>query len=158
MSDPTPKFPTSPVTPKKEDVFLGLRSKYFIFLMEQKVPGLYEKLSNLRPGEIPNLSESEKNFFVELVMDKTLQGVCNLIVDITEKIWGARIVKWKQFSKDCPPENIATAFWWHFCSPSLTHENAENLVNFYLGNTKEQALKEILKWPEWEGRDNVRLV
>lgn len=158
MQDPTPKFTIIPETPKDvgdNDIYMGLRSRYYIDAMKN-VPGLYEKLSNIKQGEVPSLSESEKEFFVDMVM-RDAEGISSLIVDVAEKIWGASTVEWKQDSK-YRRENTAAALWWHFCSSNRERDRVSRLIDFYFGTIKEQAEKEITTWKEWEGRTNVKLL
>jgi hypothetical protein len=157
MLEPIPKFPTAPEVPKNidsDDIWMGLRSKQYINTMKQ-IPGLYEKLANLKQGEVPNLSESDKKFFIDLVMNDK-DGDSNLITDIANKIWGTHGIEWKQDGK-YRQENIAAALWWHFCSSNRELGRVTKLVDFYLGTTKEQAEKEISTWKDWEGRTNIKL-
>jgi hypothetical protein len=156
MSDPKPQFPNNPIIPKNEDIYMGLRSKYFIDAMRQKVPGLYEKLSSIKQGEVLNLSKPEKEFFIDLVMGST-EGASSLIIDIANKIWGTHGIEWMENGRR-RMENIAAALWWHFCSSNLSQDRVEKLVDFYLGTTKEQAEIEVSKWKDWEGRTNIKLV
>ncbi|MCC7432351.1 hypothetical protein IT412_02375 [Candidatus Peregrinibacteria bacterium] len=126
----------------RKSIYLGWLPKEFIDEMQQKVPGLYEKLSNLCEGDNPNLTETEKAFFVNLVTNR-YKEIGNIITGLAAKVWGAYSAYWTDpVSKTSRQENIAAAFWWDFCSSNLEISRVSNLVEFYLGTTKEEAEKQ----------------
>ncbi len=157
MIDDTMRGPVIPSGAKVE-VFLGhshIRTNEFILgIMEEKAPGLKEKLSGLKTGEPLNLSKDEKEFFLGLVMTG-VEGASNLIIQIAQDIWGVSSVEWVEEGKH-RQENIAAALWWHFCSSNLSRERIEKLVDFYLDTPKEQAEKEISTWTEWGNKQQIK--
>src|SRR3989344_3526813 len=153
MLEQKPLQPTD-LSSEDKDKFNGLQGKYYPALLKQKVSGLYEKLSAIKAGEVPVLTQEEKEFFIELIMANE-KGMSNIVRDVSCKIWGARSVDWEENGKYGKESTIA-ALWWHFCSSRLSRVREAKLIDFFFGTTKEQAETEIATWKEWEGKTHIK--
>lgn len=123
--------PLNVLADKKPDkLYFGRIEKDHQLLISQKCPSLLEKLEAMRAGDRLLLSEEEKAFFVESIKEG-VPLISNLISDLAGKIWGANSVHWKEDGLWCQ-ENLAASFWWTFNKP-------EDLVDFYLNTSKEEA-------------------
>lgn len=100
-------------------------------LIQEKCPGLFDKLESLYSGQKLILSEEEKAFFITTIQEGVPE-ISNLISGLAGQIWGAHSVHWKE-KNEYQQENVAAAFWW-----ALINDPAE-LVDFYLNTTKEEA-------------------
>jgi hypothetical protein len=100
-------------------------------LIQEKCPGLFDKLESLYSGQKLILSEEEKDFFITAIKEGVPE-ISNFISGLAGQIWGAHSVHWKE-NNQWHQENLAAAFWW-----ALINSPSE-LVDFYLNTTKEEA-------------------
>src|SRR3989344_6855844 len=149
-------IPKEKLQPKEHQVNPDLRERAWSPAeeLEAGVPGLHKRLSWLKPGEDLYLSDREKEFLTKLIMENPVE-VYKFIADVAQRIWGVRFIEWKE-SGQRSHEEIYTALSPHFFKSDMNIEHiAPKVVDFYLGNTRLQALKEISEWPDWRNRTLV---
>src|SRR3989344_3077680 len=159
MNPGVPGGPGDKLLAPKREIFFNLRwlGQEFIDLMATRAPGLPQKLSELRPGEVPNLTEAEEKFFVDLVTEGH-PSIDIYLTGLAGQIWEAHMLTWEDNAGVSHNKTMDSDLWEHFPSAvEILPEEATKLIRFFLRSTKAQAEKIISHWPEWKDRKEIRL-